>query len=212
MLDNGQRKTAELVGKDRVMDVAVVRIDAAGVTAVAEIGDSGTIRRGETVIALGNPLGFGGSLTAGIVGYTNRLIPVSLNQDGVYDWEQMVIQTDAAINEGNSGGALVNLNGQVIGINTMKIATTGVEGLGFAIPINEVMDTVNQIMDAGKVVRPYLGVYTVDVTNPYAPITEEQREDIRLPEGREGGRNRAGSIRSRQAGRFEAERCHRPVR
>ncbi|MGG4397317.1 trypsin-like peptidase domain-containing protein [Paenibacillus thiaminolyticus] len=187
VLDNGQRKNAELVGKDRVMDVAVVRIDAAGVTAVAEIGDSGTIRRGETVIALGNPLGFGGSLTAGIVGYTNRLIPVSLNQDGVYDWEQMVIQTDAAINEGNSGGALVNLNGQVIGINTMKIATTGVEGLGFAIPINEVMDTVNQIMDAGKVVRPYLGVYTVDVTNPYAPITEEQREDIRLPKDvREG--------------------------
>ena len=187
VLDNGQRKNAELVGKDRVMDVAVVRIDAAGVTAVAEIGDSRAIRRGETVIALGNPLGFGGSLTAGIVGYTNRLIPVSLNQDGVYDWEQTVIQTDAAINEGNSGGALVNLDGQVIGINTMKIATTGVEGLGFAIPINEVMETVEQIMEDGNVVRPYLGVYTVDVNNPYAPITEEQREDIRLPKDvREG--------------------------
>ncbi|BFH18084.1 trypsin-like peptidase domain-containing protein [Paenibacillus melissococcoides] len=187
VLDNGQRKNAELVGKDRVMDVAVLRIDAAGVTAVAEIGDSRTIRRGETVIALGNPLGFGGSLTAGIVGYTNRLIPVSLNQDGVYDWEQTVIQTDAAINEGNSGGALVNLDGQVIGINTMKIATTGVEGLGFAIPINEVMETVDRIMEDGKVVRPYLGVYTLDVNNPYAPITEEQRDDIRLPKDvREG--------------------------
>ncbi|NOJ71943.1 S1C family serine protease [Paenibacillus alvei] len=181
VLSNGQRKNAELVGKDRVMDVAVLRIDDAGVTTVAEIGDSRQLRLGETVVAIGNPLGLGGSLTAGIVSYTKRLIPVSLNQDGVYDWEQMVIQTDAAINEGNSGGALVNLQGQVIGINTMKIATTGVEGLGFAIPTNEVMSIVNEIMKNGKVVRPYLGVYTIDLTNPYAPITEEQRNDLKLP-------------------------------
>ena len=181
VLANGQRKNAELVGKDRVMDIAVIRMDDAGVTAVAEIGDSKKLRRGETVIAIGNPLGFGDSLTAGIISYTNRVIPVSLNQDGVYDWEQMVIQTDAAINEGNSGGALVNLNGQVIGINTMKIATTGVEGLGFAIPTNEVMSVVDQITQHGKVVRPYLGVYTVDLNNPYAPITQEQREDLQLP-------------------------------
>ncbi|MCE5172454.1 trypsin-like peptidase domain-containing protein [Paenibacillus profundus] len=181
VLANGQRKNAELIGKDRVMDIAVIRMDDAGVTAVAEIGDSKKLRRGETVIAIGNPLGFGDSLTAGIISYTNRVIPVSLNQDGIYDWEQMVIQTDAAINEGNSGGALVNLNGQVIGINTMKIATTGVEGLGFAIPTNEVMWVVDQITQYGKVVRPYLGVYTVDLNNPYAPITQEQREDLQLP-------------------------------
>ncbi|MBN3524267.1 S1C family serine protease [Paenibacillus apiarius] len=181
VLANGQRKNAELVGKDRVMDIAVIRMDDAGVTAVAEIGDSKKLRRGETVIAIGNPLGFGDSLTAGIISYTNRVIPVSLNQDGIYDWEQMVIQTDAAINEGNSGGALVNLDGQVIGINTMKIATTGVEGLGFAIPTNEVMWVVDQITQNGKVVRPYLGVYTVDLNNPYAPITQEQRDDLELP-------------------------------
>lgn len=181
VLANGQRKNAELIGKDRVMDIAVIRMDDAGVTAVAEIGDSKKLRRGETVIAIGNPLGFGDSLTAGIISYTNRVIPVSLNQDGIYDWEQMVIQTDAAINEGNSGGALVNLNGQVIGINTMKIATTGVEGLGFAIPTNEVMWVVDQITQYGKVVRPYLGVYTVDLNNPYAPITQELREDLQLP-------------------------------
>ncbi|WP_268624348.1 S1C family serine protease [Paenibacillus alvei] len=182
VLSNGQRKNAELIGKDRVMDIAVLLIDDAGVSTVAEIGDSRLLRLGETVVAIGNPLGLGGSLTAGIVSYTNRLIPVSLNQDGVYDWEQRVIQTDAAINEGNSGGALVNLQGQVIGINTMKIATTGVEGLGFAIPTNEVMTVVDEIMKNGKVIRPYLGVYTVDLTNPYAPITEEQRNDLKLPQ------------------------------
>jgi len=169
------------------MDIAVLLIDDAGVSTVAEIGDSRRLRLGETVVAIGNPLGLGGSLTAGIVSYTNRLIPVSLNQDGVYDWEQRVIQTDAAINEGNSGGALVNLQGQVIGINTMKIATTGVEGLGFAIPTNEVMTVVDEIMKTGKVIRPYLGVYTVDLTNPYAPITEEQRNDLKLPQDVKNG-------------------------
>ncbi|KJB87802.1 serine protease [Paenibacillus sp. E194] len=187
VLSNGQRKNAELIGKDRVMDIAVLLIDDAGVSTVAEIGDSRRLRLGETVVAIGNPLGLGGSLTAGIVSYTNRLIPVSLNQDGVYDWEQRVIQTDAAINEGNSGGALVNLQGQVIGINTMKIATTGVEGLGFAIPTNEVMTVVDEIMKNGKVIRPYLGVYTVDLTNPYAPITEEQRNDLKLPQDVKNG-------------------------
>ncbi|UHA75400.1 S1C family serine protease [Paenibacillus sp. 481] len=181
MLPNGQRKNAEVVGKDRVADIAVLRMDGAGVTAIAEIGDSRKLRRGETVIAIGNPLGFGDSLTAGIISYTNRVIPVSLNQDGIFDWEQVVIQTDAAINEGNSGGALVDLNGRVIGINTMKIATTGVEGMGFAIPTHEVMTIVDQLLRDGKVVRPYLGVYTVDLNNPYAPITKEQRKELKLP-------------------------------
>lgn len=187
VLSNGQHKNAELIGKDRVMDVAVIRIDDAGVTTVAEIGDSRRLRRGETVIAIGNPLGLGGSLTAGIVSYTNRLFPVSLNQNGVYEWEQTVIQTDAAINEGNSGGALVNLQGQVIGINTMKIAITGVVGLGFAIPTNEVMSIVGEIMKNGKVIRPYLGVVTIDLTNPYAPITEEQFSDLKLPHDVQNG-------------------------
>lgn len=108
-------------------------------------------------------------------------MPVSINQDGVYDWEQNVIQTDAAINEGNSGGALVDLNGKVVGINTMKISDTGVEGLGFAIPMNEVMKTVDSLLLNGKVSRPYLGVYTVDLSNPYAPLDDDQRKDLKLP-------------------------------
>ncbi|GJM79717.1 hypothetical protein HMSSN139_22130 [Paenibacillus sp. HMSSN-139] len=146
-----------------------------------ELGDSKKLRAGETVIAVGNPLGLGGTLTSGIVSYTSRMIPVSLNQDGVYDWEQEVIQTDAAINEGNSGGALVDLNARLIGINTMKISDTGVEGLGFAIPVNDVMKTVDDLLLHGKVVRPYIGVYTLDLNNRFSPISDEQRQDLKLP-------------------------------
>jgi len=178
---DGETHKAKLVGKDRVSDIAVLSAEDKGLGAVAEIGDSSKLQRGQTVLAIGNPLGLGGTLTSGIVSYTDRILPVSINQDGVYDWEQNVIQTDAAINEGNSGGALVDLNGKVVGINTMKISDTGVEGLGFAIPMNEVMRTVDSLLLNGKVSRPYLGVYTVDLSNPYAPLDDEQRKDLKLP-------------------------------
>ncbi|GAE06213.1 serine protease, DegP/HtrA, do-like [Paenibacillus sp. JCM 10914] len=181
VLVNGEKRTATLVGTDRVSDIAVLSIDSKGIGEVAEFGDSTKLRLGETVIAIGNPLGLGDTLTSGIVSYTNRIIPVSLNQDGIYDWEQEVIQTDAAINEGNSGGALVDLNGRVIGINTMKIADTGVEGLGFAIPVNEITEVVTELMLKGHIARPYLGVYTVDLSNPYAPLSKKEKENLNLP-------------------------------
>lgn len=178
---DGDSRKATVIGQDSINDIAVLEVDDKGINTVIDLGDSKKLRPGETVIAVGNPLGLGGTLTSGIVSYTSRLIPISLSQDGVYDWEQEVIQTDAAINEGNSGGALVDLNGRLIGINTMKIADTGVEGLGFAIPVNEVMKTVDDLMLYGKVVRPYLGVYSLDLNNPYAEMTEEQRTDLKLP-------------------------------
>jgi serine protease Do len=178
---DGETRKAKLVGADKVTDIAVLSIDAKGINTVAQIGDSSKLRLGETVIAIGNPLGFGDTLTSGIVSYTERMIPVSINQDGVYDWEQEVIQTDAAINEGNSGGALVDLDGQVIGINTMKIADTGVEGLGFAIPANHVLKTADELTEKGRIARSYLGVYSVDLNNPYAPLDEEQRKELKLP-------------------------------
>ncbi|QCT04867.1 peptidase S1 and S6 chymotrypsin/Hap [Paenibacillus algicola] len=177
----GESKDAVLIGTDKVSDLAVLSIDSKGIGEVAELGDSSKLRLGETVFAIGNPLGLGDSLTSGIISYTNRVIPVSLNQDGVYDWEAEVIQTDAAINEGNSGGALVDLNGRVIGINTMKIAESGVEGLGFAIPVNDVTEIVKEIMMTGKVARSYLGVYTVDLGNPYAPLSKKDLEELKLP-------------------------------
>lgn len=178
---DGKTRKATLVGADKVSDIAVLSIEAKGINLVAQIGDSSKLRLGETVIAIGNPLGLGDTLTSGIVSYTERTIPVSLNQDGIYDWEQEVIQTDAAINEGNSGGALVNLNGQVIGINTMKISDTGVEGLGFAIPANHVLETANELAEKGRIARSYLGVYSVDLNNPYVPLAEDQREKLNLP-------------------------------
>ncbi|MNC34609.1 Serine protease Do-like HtrA [compost metagenome] len=98
-----------------------------------------------------------------------------------------MIQTNAAINEGNSGGALVDLNGNLIGINTMKISDTGVEGLGFAIPVNEAMVVVNDLMTHGKVVRPYLGVYTLDLDNPYTDLTGDQRKELKLPDDVQDG-------------------------
>lgn len=184
---DGETHKAELVGADKVTDIAVLSMDAKGIAVVAQIGDSSKVRLGETVIAIGNPLGLGDSLTSGIVSFTERPIPVSLNQDGVYDWEQEVIQTDAAINEGNSGGALVDLDGKVIGINTMKISDTGVEGLGFAIPANHVMETADELAENGRIARSYLGVYTVDLNNPYVPLDEEQRKELKLPDSVQEG-------------------------
>ncbi|WP_339158078.1 trypsin-like peptidase domain-containing protein [Paenibacillus sp. FSL W8-0186] len=182
LTSSGDSKEASVVGQDVISDIAVLEVDDRGITSVISLGDSTNLRPGETVLAVGNPLGLGGTLTSGIVSYTSRVIPVSINQDGNYDWEQEVIQTDAAINDGNSGGALVNLNGELIGINTMKIADMGVEGLGFAIPVSEVMKTVDDLMEHGKVARPYLGVYTLDLNNPFSIFSDEDHRELMLPE------------------------------
>ncbi|MDI4649502.1 S1C family serine protease [Cohnella hashimotonis] len=164
VLSNGTKKTATVVGKDTITDLAVLETDDKGINQVADIGDSGKLRKGETVIAVGNPLGFSDSLSNGIVSNLKTTVPISLNQDGVYDWEEEVIQISAPINPGNSGGALVNLNGQVVGINSMKVADTSVEGIGFSIPIDDAMPIVDQLMEHGKIKRPYLGVYSMDLS------------------------------------------------
>ncbi|MDG0795218.1 trypsin-like peptidase domain-containing protein [Cohnella ginsengisoli] len=164
VLSNGTKKTATVVGKDTITDLAVLETDDKGINQVADIGDSGKLRKGETVIAVGNPLGFSDSLSNGIVSNLKTTVPISLNQDGVYDWEEEVIQISAPINPGNSGGALVNLNGQVVGINSMKVADTSVEGIGFSIPIDDAMPIVDQLMKHGKILRPYLGVYSMDLS------------------------------------------------
>jgi serine protease Do len=160
VLSGGEHKAAALVGKDPLSDLAVLEVDASGIKTVAEFGDSDAIKLGETAIALGNPLGLGYSptITVGVVSSPKRTIPVSLNQDGEPDWELDVIQTDAAINQGNSGGALVDLNGKVIGINSLKVADTGVEGLGFAIPINQAKPILAELISDHKVKRPFMGV------------------------------------------------------
>ncbi|WP_462409472.1 S1C family serine protease [Neobacillus sp. Marseille-QA0830] len=161
-LYDGQKTTAEVVGADALTDLAVLKIDAKYVTQTAEFGDSSQLRAGDQVYAIGNPLGLelSRTVTQGIVSATNRSISVSTSAG---DWETNVIQTDAAINAGNSGGALINSQGQVIGINSMKIAESGVEGLGFAIPSNDFIPIVNQLIETGKISRPYLGVGLADL-------------------------------------------------
>ncbi|MFC0210966.1 S1C family serine protease [Paenibacillus chartarius] len=179
VLATGEKRKGTLIGKDYITDLAVLEMDGAGIKAVAEFGDSEALRLGEAVIALGNPLGLGSSptVTWGIVSSPRRTIPVSLSGDGEYDWQMDVIQTDAAINEGNSGGALVNMEGKVIGINTMKIADIGVEGLGFAIPIKDVQPIVDSLIKYHKVKRPQLGVRLVDLASFKGGV-----ESLKLPE------------------------------
>lgn len=180
-LADGAKVEAKLLGTDIWTDLAVLEMDAAKVTAVAQFGNSETLKQGETVIAIGNPLGldFSGSVTTGVVSGKDRTIPVDLNGDGQQDWQAEVLQTDAAINPGNSGGALVNLAGDLIGINSMKIAQSSVEGIGLAIPINSAIPVIEDLEQFGEMKRPSMGVTLVDVTDVSA---FHQRDTLRLPE------------------------------
>ena len=142
---------ATVVGTDEQTDLAVIKIDKTGLTA-AELGDSDGVQVGEFSMAIGNPLGMQSSVTGGLISAVNRKVTDS---DGK---TYTLIQTDAAINSGNSGGALVNSKGQVIGINTLKVSQTGVEGMGFAIPINSAKPIYEQLIQYNKVKRPYIGI------------------------------------------------------
>ncbi|CAG9622909.1 S1C family serine protease [Sutcliffiella rhizosphaerae] len=159
-LIDGTRVPAEILGEDPLTDLAVLSMPDEMVTKVADFGNSDSVRTGEPVIAIGNPLGlqFSGSVTQGIISGTDRSIPVDVNRDGTPDWHADVMQTDAAINPGNSGGALINIQGKVIGINSMKIAQSAVEGIGLAIPINSAIPIINDLEQFGQVKRPYFGV------------------------------------------------------
>lgn len=180
-LADGSKVEAALVGSDIWTDLAVLEMDGANVPDVAEFGDSDVLKQGETVIAIGNPLGldFSGSVTTGVVSGTDRAVPVDLDGDGQEDWQAEVLQTDAAINPGNSGGALVNLAGQLIGINSMKIATSAVEGIGFAIPINSAMPVIESLEVNGEMVRPAMGITLLDLAQ--VPRTY-RAETLNLPE------------------------------
>ena len=155
-LADGQSTEGTVVGRDAKTDLAVVKINMDNLP-VAEFGDSDSLQVGEPAIAIGNPLGleFQGTVTVGVISSLNRTI-------GAEGQSMKLIQTDAAINPGNSGGALVDADGKVIGINSAKISQEGVEGLGFAIPINAARPILQDLITNGKVVRPYLGLYGLD--------------------------------------------------
>ena len=160
---------ATIVGTDEQTDLAVIKIDKTNLTP-AELGDSTSVQVGEFAMAIGNPLGLQSSVTCGIISAINREITDSSNKT------YTVIQTDAAINSGNSGGALVNGEGKVIGINTLKLSGSGIEGMGFAIPINNTKDIYNQLIQYSKVKRPYIGISGIDVD-------EKTSKTYKLPVG-----------------------------
>ena len=147
---------ANIIGTDEETDLAVIKIEKTDLTA-AELGNSDSIKIGEFAMAIGNPLGMQSSVTSGIISAVNRNVTSS---DGI---TYNLIQTDAAINSGNSGGALVNSEGKVVGINTLKLSGSGIEGMGFAIPINDTIDIYKQLIEKGKVLRPYIGISGIDL-------------------------------------------------
>ncbi len=159
-LNTGTEYEAKIVGADAQTDLAVIKIEPNEELTVAQLGDSASLEIGETVLAIGNPMGleFFGSVTQGIVSAVNRNIQVNGRT-------MNLIQTDAAINSGNSGGALVNSQGEVIGINSVKVSYNGVEGMGFAIPISEAKPIISDLLEFSYVKgRPVIGVSTRDVT------------------------------------------------
>ncbi len=178
VLHDGTKVQGELVGTDSYTDLAVIKVKSDKIDAVAEFGNSDSLKIGEPAIAIGSPLGsdYANSVTQGIISSVNRNI-TNQNDDGE-TININAIQTDAAINPGNSGGPLVNIEGQIIGINSVKIVqssdSVSVEGMGFAIPSNDVVNIINQLEKDGKVTRPALGVTMVDMTN----ISTQQREQI----------------------------------
>ncbi|MGX7092032.1 S1C family serine protease [Hutsoniella sourekii] len=173
---DGQDVKAELVGQDTISDLAVLTIPAEYAKETLKFANSDEIKVGSHAIAIGSPIGseFASSVTQGIVSGLDRNIPIDTNQDGTEDWSMQLIQTDAAINPGNSGGALVNSSGQLIGINSSKLSASDVEGMGFAIPSNEVNRIVQKLEENGEVTRPALGVAIMDLSH----IAKESRQDV----------------------------------
>ena len=180
-LADGTKVPGEIVGSDTYSDIAVLKISAEKVSTVAEFGDSSQLAVGETAIAIGSPLGseYANTVTQGIVSSLNR--HVSLKSEDGQAISTNAIQTDTAINPGNSGGPLINIQGQVIGITSSKIASNGgtsVEGLGFAIPANDVKNIIKQLEKDGKVTRPALGIHMVNLTN----LSTADLQKLKLPD------------------------------
>ncbi|MGF1982880.1 S1C family serine protease [Lactococcus taiwanensis] len=188
LLSGGQKVSAKVVGYDEYTDLAVLKISSEHVKDVATFADSSKLTVGEPTIAVGSPLGsqFANTATEGILSATSR--QVTLSQENGQTTNINAIQTDAAINPGNSGGALINIDGQVIGITQSKLTTTedgstSVEGMGFAIPSNDVVNIINKLESDGKVSRPALGIRMVDLSD----LSTNDSSQLNLPSSVTGG-------------------------
>lgn len=185
-LRDGSTREAELIGSDAISDLAVLKVAADGIETTLPFANSDDILVGQMAIAIGSPIGsrFASSVTQGIVSGLDRSVPVDTDGDGKTDWEMTLIQTDAAINPGNSGGALVNSQGELMGINSSKYASAYIDSMGFATPSNEVQHIISMIEEFGHVIRPILGVGTYDL-NVFSQ--RSLVEDLGLPEGMRDG-------------------------
>lgn len=165
---NNESVDATLLGGDQYEDIAVLSINKDAVLGVAEIGSSEESSIGDTLFTVGTPVGseYMGTVTKGILSGKNRTVTVDLDNNGSYMMQ--VLQTDAAINPGNSGGPLCNINGEVIGVNSLKLVQDTIEGMGFAIPIELVMTSIDRLEKGKEIVRPVLGIESLDVDNTYA--------------------------------------------
>ncbi|MDD6223965.1 MAG: trypsin-like peptidase domain-containing protein [bacterium] len=166
-MSNDDQIEGEVLGSDAYLDLAVVRIDVEYVKQVAKIGTSSESNVGDTVFTVGSPVGYQyrGSVTRGTLSGKNRMVTVSVNSTS--DWVMNVLQIDAAINPGNSGGPLLNVNGEVIGINSLKLVEDEIEGMGFAIPMEYAMKFIDELENGKEIERPLIGINMLNVTDIY---------------------------------------------
>ena len=157
----------KILGSDEYLDLAIIRVDKEKITSVATISSSDKSNVGDTVFTIGSPVGYNyrGTVTSGILSGKDRMVPVSVNNSNSQDYLMKVLQTDAAINPGNSGGPLLNVNGEVIGVNSMKLVEDQIEGIGFAIPIEYAMKHVKTLEEGKKIEWPIIGISMVNVSD-----------------------------------------------
>lgn len=203
-LTSGTTVETKVMGSDPYGDIAVLRIDKKDGLTVAEISTTESVKVGSTVFAIGSPIGseYSGTTTRGCISGKNRMLPISINGTGSNDWIMRVVQTDAAINPGNSGGPLINLAGQVIGVTSLKLVDGSIEGIGFAIPIEDVMKYVSKLEKGESIVRPVLGVSLIDVDDTITLFYEGINIDKNIQNGvviesvvANSGANTAGLLR-----------------
>lgn len=179
VLTNNMEVSVNIVNGDQMADVAVLSYETDKELEIAPLGESVNTKVGDTVFAIGAPLDssvYSWSVTRGILSGKDREVRVS-SKNSAKEWIMNVLQTDAAINSGNSGGPLCNSNGEVIGITNMKLVNTGIEGMGFAIPIEEAKRVVENLISGKEIVKPYIGVYMIDASDTYNQSFYDLPED-----------------------------------
>lgn len=185
IMSNDEEVEATVLGGDEYLDLAVLRIDKAKVTLVANIGSSEKMKLGDAVFTVGSPMGetYRGSVTSGILSGKDRMVSVSVGNSTNSDWVMRVLQLDASINPGNSGGPLLNANGEVIGVCSMKLVDNEIEGMGFAIPIEYAMNHIESLEKGQKIEWPILGITMTNVTDSASLYRNDINIDKNITEG-----------------------------